>query len=67
MQDMFRLTAEEQTTLKANDARINAIRDAIAKLKASGLDVSEMEDRLNQAITIKSGLLQHFGAPVTDR
>lgn len=67
MADVFKLTAEEQASLRAQTEKIVAIRDAIGKLRLAGIDVTELQARLEQANAIKNGLLEHFGQPVTPR
>lgn len=67
MAEQFRLTAEEQQTLKALVPDLNAARQTIAKLKAMGIPVDELEERVETAARIQSGLLQQFSSPVSLR
>lgn len=67
MADPFRLTAEDQTKLRAMAPDLKAAADTIAKLKQIGIDVTEQEARVQQAQQIRDGFLQHFSNPIIQR
>ena len=61
MADQFALTADETAQLVAQDSQIRALRDALAKMKRIGIDVSTEEAELARLETIRKGLLREFG------
>lgn len=60
MAEQFRLTPEEVTSLRDAQSQINAARDTIKRLKAIGIPADDLEERLESAVKIRDGLLQHF-------
>lgn len=67
MIDQFRLTPDEQKKLRDMDRKIATIKATIDGMERVGLDVSEQRQRLEQAETIRSGLLREFGNPIVQR
>lgn len=67
MADAFKLTPEQQTALNNMAPELNAARATIEKLKRAGVNVTEQEDRLNQAIQMRDGFLREFGRPLPSR
>jgi hypothetical protein len=60
--DQFKLTPEEEQTLRQNQATIATLRRVIKDLKAAGIDVSAEEAELERAERIRKGLLAKFGS-----
>jgi hypothetical protein len=67
MIDQFRLTPDEQKSLRDMDRKLATIRSTIDSMERIGLDVAEQKERLAQAERIRSGLLQEFGNPIVAR
>lgn len=67
MADVFQLSAEHQQQLSAMTPELNAARQTIEKMKRAGLDVSDLEARLQAAIQTRDGFLREFGKALPTR
>ena len=57
----IRLSPESVTRLRELSQQTQELRAAIAKAKRTGLDVTQAEQLLNQAETLRSNLLRDWG------
>lgn len=63
---MVQLTPEMIASLHALEETVNVIGQEIERAKRAGLDVSELEDRLNNVESMRQGILKEY-APAVGR
>jgi len=58
---IFKLPAEMKARLETTNTDIEKAQKAIEVMKSLGMDVSEMQDKLNWAKQVRETLLKEFG------
>lgn len=67
MADPFKLTPDEQRTLRDMNPDLVAARETAQKLAAMGIDVSAQLERIQKASDIRAGFLRDFSNPLSNR
>lgn len=68
MAEQFKLTPDEQRTLRDMNQELLPVEQTLAKLRMIGtVDTTALEERLEAAKRTRAGFLEHFGAPMIPR